>query len=193
MAEAVLRSALAARGVRGVRVASAGTGAREGATPVPDALEALAERGYDGSGHRARRLTPAMVEGADLVLAMAAEHRDEVVRLLPQALTKTFTLKEFVSLLQRTGKRLEEGPGERLRAAAREAEELRRSGEAPVKDEDVADPLGLPLETYRATLWEVEDLVERMVERVFGPADESASGEVRAGEPVGGTDEGGGG
>lgn len=189
MAEAVLRAALADRGLREVRVASAGTGAGEGAAPVPDALQALAERGYDGSGHRARRLRPAMVEEADLVLAMAAEHRDEVVDLVPDALPKTFTLKEFVFLLERAGERLEGEPGGRVRAAARLAEERRRSGDGPVGDEDVADPLGLSLETYRATLWEVEDLVERMAERVFGPG-EPAGGEVPAGERGRGVDEG---
>lgn len=189
MAEVVLRSALASRGVRGVRVDSAGTGAREGARPVPDALQALSERGHDAWGHRARRLRPAMVEAADLVLAMAAEHRDEVVRLVPQALPKTFTLKEFVFLLKCTGERLDGGPGERLRGAAQLADELRRSGAGPARDEDVADPLGLPLETYRATLWEVEDLVERMVERVFGP-EEPVGGEVPAGERGRGGDEG---
>jgi protein-tyrosine phosphatase len=180
MAEAVLRALLAARGVEGVRVGSAGTWPREGAAPVPETVEALAERGYGLEGHVARQLTAPMVEEADLVLAMAAEHRDDVLRLSPAALPKTFTLREFVSLLDRVREPVEGGPGERLRAAAARAHALRSSGEVRVGEEDVADPLGFPLDTYRATLWDVEDLVERMVDALFGPP--PGQGRVPAGE-----------
>jgi protein-tyrosine phosphatase len=49
------------------------------------ALTALAQRGIDGSTHRARRLTKDLVEAADLVLVMEPAHRDAVHALVPEA------------------------------------------------------------------------------------------------------------
>ena len=66
---------------------------------MPEAIDALRESGIDISGHVARRLDPSLIRGADLVLAMAGEHRDAVVRHAPEARGRTFTLKEFVHLL----------------------------------------------------------------------------------------------
>ena len=40
-----------------------------------------------------------MVDDADLVLAMAGEHRDAIEHAVPEALGRTFTLKELVRLL----------------------------------------------------------------------------------------------
>ena len=57
LAEALLRQALAARGVTGVEVSSAGTGAWEGAPASEGAYLVALEHGLDLSGHRARLLT----------------------------------------------------------------------------------------------------------------------------------------
>src|SRR3989304_9524186 len=50
--------------------------------------------------HAARRLLPEPVRAADVVLAMATEHRDEVARSVPDARDRVFTLKELVRLLE---------------------------------------------------------------------------------------------
>ncbi len=74
MAEALLRARFERRG-RGT-VASAGLAAVEGRPADPFAVELLAERGIDLSGHRARQLTPELLPHFDLVLVMdAAQHR----------------------------------------------------------------------------------------------------------------------
>jgi protein-tyrosine phosphatase len=48
------------------------------------ALVCLQGMGIDGSSHRARRLSPELLD-ADLVLAMTDKHRDAVLALRPDA------------------------------------------------------------------------------------------------------------
>jgi len=70
MAEAMLRHALEATGVRDVTVESAGIGAWEGSAASEGAYLVLLEKGIDLSTHRARLLTPELVAQADLLLTM---------------------------------------------------------------------------------------------------------------------------
>jgi protein-tyrosine phosphatase len=58
----------------------------------------LAELGGDVSRFVARQLTPAMAASADLVLTMTKAHRDAVLKLAPQQLHRTFTLREAARL-----------------------------------------------------------------------------------------------
>ena len=81
LAEALLRRALAERGVEGVVAASAGTGAWDGAPASEGAYLVGLENGLDLSGHRARLLTREMVRGADVILTMSAQHRSRVESL----------------------------------------------------------------------------------------------------------------
>ena len=55
-------------------VESAGLGAYPGDQPPEDAIVVARELGYDLSPHRARRLTEAMLERADVVVGMTAAH-----------------------------------------------------------------------------------------------------------------------
>ena len=77
MAEALLKEALAARGIDSVTVASAGTGAWEGA-PVSEGGYLV---GLELSNHRARLLTRELVREADLVLVMSGHHLARVAEL----------------------------------------------------------------------------------------------------------------
>jgi protein-tyrosine phosphatase len=74
MAETVLRAALGEAGLAGaVTLDSSGTGDWHVGHPVdPQALSALARRGYDGSAHRARQFRASWLPDRDLVLAMDA-------------------------------------------------------------------------------------------------------------------------
>jgi protein-tyrosine-phosphatase len=93
MAEGLLRRALERR-LDGAapEVGSAGTIAIDGAAAMPESIEAARERGVDIREHAARLLTPELIDDADLVVTMAAEHRDAVGRLVPGAAPRTFTL-----------------------------------------------------------------------------------------------------
>ena len=86
MAETVLRAEVAAAGLDGaVVVDSAGTGDwHVGDTMDPDAREALASRGHDGSGpeaHRARQFEPSWLPQRDLILAMDARNLVDLRRM----------------------------------------------------------------------------------------------------------------
>ena len=81
LAAALLQRALAQRGIDGLEVASAGTGAWDGAPVSEGAYLVGLERGLDLSAHRARLLTRELVEEADLVLTMARHHRARVDEL----------------------------------------------------------------------------------------------------------------
>jgi len=74
LAEAMLRRKLQERGVEGVTVGSAGTGAWDGAPASEGAYLVALEHGLDLSSHRARLLTRELVDGSDLVLTMARHH-----------------------------------------------------------------------------------------------------------------------
>jgi protein-tyrosine phosphatase len=147
-----------------IRVRSAGTWARTGSPATHEAEDATAERGVDISGHRSSHFTPAMAAGADLVLTMTAEQRAEVLHSAPEARGRTFTMKELVALLGA----LPPPPGgqskEAMVARIAEADRLRATGEGPrPADEDVADPIGLSADTYRAVAWEIEELTDALV------------------------------
>jgi protein-tyrosine-phosphatase len=81
IAEALLRQKLEERGVEGVTVASAGTGAWDGAPASEGAYLVALEHGLDLSGHRARLLTRELAGSADLILTMAHHHRARVEQL----------------------------------------------------------------------------------------------------------------
>jgi len=81
IAEGLLRRALERRLDRAAPpVGSAGTIAVDGAPAMPESIEAARERGADIRAHAARHLTPALIEDADLIVGMAAEHREAVGR-----------------------------------------------------------------------------------------------------------------
>jgi protein-tyrosine phosphatase len=135
-------------------------------------VAAAAERGTDISDHLARRLTTDMIEEAALVVGLSAEHREAVVRLVPGAGHKTFTLKELGRLLEA----LPESTPTDLPGRVESADRLRRSGFGgnPL-DEDVVDPLGMPMETYRAIAWEIQDWSTRVADGLAGQVPAQAS------------------
>ncbi len=148
-----------------ITVSSAGTAGWEGSPAMTEAVEAAAERGVDIAGHVATQLRPGMAADADLVLCMAGEHRDLVVRDEPEVADRTFTLKELVRLLE-GGARAATTPAARIAAAAR-ARNAAPSIAHP--EEDIADPLGLPLDGYRAIASELDDWIQRLVPALFDP------------------------
>jgi low molecular weight protein-tyrosine phosphatase len=176
MAAGFLRRALVNRfGEAAPEVGSAGTAGWEGSAAMPESTQAAAERGVDIGDHVARLLDKDMVRDADLIVCMAAEHRDAIVALVPEAEGITFTLKELVRLLdQLPPAPAGGGPGE-LAARVLAASEVRREGGTSPWDEDVADPLGQPVASYRAIAWELDELMTRMVDGLFGPAGQDAA------------------
>jgi protein-tyrosine phosphatase len=172
MAEGFLRRDLERRfGQKAPGVSSAGVGAWDGTEVTDGSRIAAAERGTDIAGHRARMVTAELVRQADLVLCMAAEHRWAIEELAPDAASRTFTLKELVRLLESSPAN---GSAPSLRARVADAAETRARGFAGnPSDEDVADPLGQPLEAYRGVAWELDELTRRLDTGLFGARTES--------------------
>ncbi|OOG37813.1 phosphotyrosine protein phosphatase [Rhodanobacter sp. C05] len=81
---------------RDIQLGSAGLGALVGSRMDAAALHLLAEHGIDGTAHRARQLTPAMLREADLVLGMEKGHVDAMTRLAPETSGKIFLLDKWL-------------------------------------------------------------------------------------------------
>jgi len=153
LAERLLAARLAAAGVDAV-VSSAGTGARAGEPMTPDASALAVRYGVDPAGHVARQLSPALLEHADLVLTATRAHRAEVASMLPKAVRKSYTLREFARIAEFLG--TEEGaqfgprPGdepESLLATVSMARGFAPPPEDP-EDDNVVDPYRRSAEVY---------------------------------------------
>src|SRR6476659_3516282 len=145
IAEGLMRRATEHRTVGApITVSSAGTAGWEGSPATPGAVEAAAERGVEISGHVATLLRPGMPAAADFLFCWSREHRDQIASEEPQAVDRTFTLKELVRLLE-GGARAAATPAARIAAAAAARARAARAdaGGSAHPDEDIADPLGL--------------------------------------------------
>ncbi|MCH1884311.1 low molecular weight phosphatase family protein [Agrococcus sp. ARC_14] len=84
-----------------IEVTSAGTMARDGDSMEQHAAAEAVRLGVaDAAAHRARRLLPAQVQEADLVLGLAQEHRGAAVRAVPRVNHRAFTLIEFTRVVE---------------------------------------------------------------------------------------------
>ncbi|HYW08214.1 MAG TPA: low molecular weight protein arginine phosphatase [Longimicrobium sp.] len=81
LAEGIARRELMERGWRHVRVASAGLAAQPGGGASDNACTIAARHGISLEEHGTRILEPAMLEWADLVLAMSPGHVDAVIAM----------------------------------------------------------------------------------------------------------------
>jgi protein-tyrosine-phosphatase len=96
LAEALLRRELQRRGADGIEVASAGTGAWEGAPASEEAFLVGLEHGLDLSSHRANLATRDLLAECDIVLTMARHHRVRAEELGAEG--RTHVLGEYAGL-----------------------------------------------------------------------------------------------
>jgi protein-tyrosine phosphatase len=128
------------RGV--VVVGSAGTRA-----PVGEPMGGMTRRvatalGADDRAHRARALTDPLIAGADLVLAASRAHRDEVVRRVPRAMRRTFTMREAARIAGLLPDGRPATPDDLVAVVARMAELRVAAAPAQPSDDDIVDPQG---------------------------------------------------
>ncbi len=95
LAAGILKKMLSEAVVSGIAVASAGTAALEGMPATELAVKTASDWGIDLSGHRSRPVTDEIVAGADLILTMTPEHREEILLHDPAASERTFLLKSY--------------------------------------------------------------------------------------------------
>jgi len=95
MAEGILKNILSQKGIKDIRVWSAGTMAPHEMMPTNEAIITMVERGIDISNHRSTNLSREMIENADLILVMERTHSHIVQSISKSAAEKVFLLKDF--------------------------------------------------------------------------------------------------
>ena len=140
----------------GIHVTSAGTSGAEGVPIDAKTSRALSNAGYDAPESLSRGINTELVESADLILTASRRHRTHVVRMSPEALAKTFTMREFarycVWALEQPGE-ANQSPAERLSVAVAFAQDKRGlSFPARAEDDDIPDPAGRSRWAHRRTL-----------------------------------------
>ncbi|KMJ59195.1 phosphatase [Bacillus sp. LL01] len=86
---------LAGRDLQGVEVRSAGVFAMPGSQASSQAREVLMEKGLPVE-HRSSQVTDELVEWAEYIFTMTAQHKMLLENSYPQSVGKTYTLKGFV-------------------------------------------------------------------------------------------------
>lgn len=85
------------------QIESAGTRVSQDSEMHPLARQALADRGISGMDEfRSKQVSEAMVRQADLILTASLEHRSAIVRLVPSAVRRTFTMKQAARMAKAT-------------------------------------------------------------------------------------------
>lgn len=98
MAEAIFRHVVAHHapvGVDGIVVESAGVAALVGEKPDAITEDVCDKHDIDVHGHRARQLTSEMIEGVDVVLCLAEEHKRLILSAYPRFKEKVHLLVEY--------------------------------------------------------------------------------------------------
>lgn len=114
----------------------------------------LARLGASADGFASRALTPGDLEWANLILTAGAEHRADVIDRSPTVLPRTFTLREFASLVEGS---VFSTPGELVADAYR-----RRSGATGAVD--LADPFRQPPAVHRLVADQIVAAVDVIAE-----------------------------
>lgn len=144
------------------QVSSAGTSGLSGDPVTEETAKVAAEAEIDFTGFRARRLVPEHIDGADLVLTMARDHRSAVVVMAPSALGRTFTLREFARILPLVPPESASDPVERWRSLAVLARRYRHQG--PGDGDDVVDPYGRSIKTHQRMYAQMMPAIGRLLD-----------------------------
>lgn len=175
MAEQLLRDAAARRfGDGGWTVDSAGTQI-PGPWPLHEhAATVLAARLPTVRPHTSQPLSTATVTAADLILTASRRHRGIVVKGVPAAIGRTFTIRQFARLCDAVPS-LTTGAGGRDGADRADAGEwgrrlvteakLARSSLQPVpgEQEDLPDPMGGSLADFELCADRLQDAIGRIL------------------------------
>lgn len=154
-ARSVMAGAMLGSHGKPVRISTAGTHVIEGQPMSRRTRDAMAALGVEAPGHRSRQLDDALIEDADLVVALAGEHVQYVRRRHPDAAARTATLRRLCRDLPAGNEPLVD------RIAG-----LRLDDVDPEEWEDVADPAGGDTEVFDACAREVFDLVADLAPRL---------------------------
>jgi protein-tyrosine phosphatase len=131
------------------RIGSAGTHARDGAPMDPLIEDLLADHDLHPGDWRSRRLTTEVLAEADLVLTAERFHRTAISVLDPTARARTFLLLQFARLAAAAPTPANDtNAWKELISAATAAQAHVQP--APENGDEVADPIGRSMRTFRA-------------------------------------------
>lgn len=172
MAEAMLKD-LAARSGKALEIRSAGVATVDGLPISPHAAATLRKRNLTLPGS-STMLSAEEVLWANLILTMTAGHKRAILERFPEALSKTYTLKEYalrgdpvmddVAEAERLYSewQVRQALGQNLTSEERaRLFELQRN----IPDFDIADPFGGPLSLYERCADEMEDILMTLVDK----------------------------
>lgn len=157
-----------------VEVRSAGVFALDGASISQHSADILRDRGFQDT-IKSSALARDAVQWADLVLTMTMGHKEQVIQQYPEALDKTFTLKEYVEddpERLRMWQERERFIGEmemKLSLSQPMTEEEKRLWEQYEQigpDLDIADPFGGSAEDYRRCAEEIEAALQKLLQKL---------------------------
>lgn len=173
MAEAMLRRMAAERGIT-VAVRSAGVSTVDGLPVSAHAIETLRRREIDHKSS-SRAITGEAVKWADIILTMTSSHKRGLLQWFPEAVDKTYTLKEYAYQDARTLADIEEleklytelhmkqALGQQLSSGERNRLlELERR----IPSFDIVDPFGGSLSIYDSCAREIEDALTRLLDKL---------------------------
>lgn len=158
------------------KVFGAGTRAVDGIPITPMAATVLGEQGVEANGYLSSELRIDRTVAADLVLTLERRHRRVLLTLLPGVAARVFTLAEFARVARTLPSELDaddghdpQDPRDRARAVVAEAARLRDAvrPDAP-EDDDIPDPIGQPIEIYRAAVERIGTAVESTLTALTG-------------------------
>jgi protein-tyrosine phosphatase len=136
----------------------------------PNTEYVLRELGADVSDFSSRRLTTELVTSADLVLTADRQQRAACVTLVPAAVRRTYTLKQFGRLAAAVpAHRLAplRSPRERLAALREEALIVRSEVPfVPPAEDDLVDPVREPIEAFTRCSEEIAQVLRVIVDLI---------------------------
>lgn len=155
-----------------VTVSSAGTAALAGESIDPSMGRLVSALGVDVGGFVARQVTERLLRDADLILALARDHRARLVDLAPATVRRAFTLLEFARIVRTIDLSfippgLE--PGERLRMITPLAASMRPIVRLAANEtDDVPDPYRREPAVYEQALRLIRGATDTIVSAARG-------------------------
>ena len=168
--EYTLRNRLATSSASEFRITSAGTFAVTNGRLHPAVNTELKRRGIHADAFTATQLTARHALDAGLILTASREHRRQVARIAPERRNVTFTLRQFIRLVQLdpVGEvRLATSRG-LLPALAQLASRNRGLSGGTEDADDIADPAGGSRRSFAAAFDTIDPAIEVLAGLISG-------------------------
>lgn len=158
MGEVIARDLLRRKDLVGA-VTSAGTGALDGIEATDSAQRTVRRLGLDLAAHLSRQVTPSIVAGTDLVLAMERRHLVDLTNDNHASLVCSYTIPELAALAAATPRMRGEVTSKWL-ARVGDGRTPTHALQAP----EIEDPTGRSLRKHRATAATIAECLSRILD-----------------------------